>query len=114
MALEAAKQCGRGRIPEVTAAESYGQALDRAAAVQLPLFFWENVQEQSLRTVLAENAGAASAAIITGPEGGFSAQEAALAAEKGLRCVGLGPRILRCETAPLCALSALMYASGNL
>ena len=51
---------------------------------------------------------------VTGSEGGFAAEEAARAAECGAVTVGLGPRILRCETAPVVALTAAMYATGNL
>ena len=48
------------------------------------------------------------------PEGGFAAEEAQAAAQAGAKTVGLGPRILRCETAPLAALSAIMTLTGNL
>ena len=51
---------------------------------------------------------------MTGPEGGFSEEEVEAAKQAGLKICSLGPRILRCETAPLCALSALMFASGAL
>ena len=50
---------------------------------------------------------------MTGPEGGFTAEEVEQAAAAGLQICTLGTRILRCETAPLCALSALMYAVGE-
>jgi 16S rRNA (uracil1498-N3)-methyltransferase len=50
---------------------------------------------------------------MTGPEGGFSQREAEAARAAGLRICTLGPRILRCETAPLAALSAVMYALGD-
>ena len=53
-------------------------------------------------------------AVITGPEGGFAEQEAAAAEAAGARIVGLGPRILRCETAPLAALAAIMTLTENL
>ena len=49
-----------------------------------------------------------------GAEGGFDAAEAGEAVRAGLRSVSLGPRILRCETAPLAGLAAVMYESGNL
>lgn len=114
VALEAAKQCGRGRIPQVQAAASFPAALEAAAAAAMPLFLWEDERTLSLRQALEAAPGFQSAAVITGPEGGFSPEEAALAREKGLHCVTVGPRILRCETAPICALAALMYASGNL
>ena len=55
-----------------------------------------------------------SVSIMTGPEGGFSEEEVALAAEINMKICSLGPRILRCETAPLCALTAVLYASGAL
>ena len=53
-------------------------------------------------------------ALITGAEGGFAAEEAEMAANAGVKTVGLGPRILRCETAPLAVLSAVMTLTGNL
>ena len=53
-------------------------------------------------------------AIVTGAEGGFAAEEAEMAAKAGAKTVGLGPRILRCETAPLAVLSAVMTLTGNL
>ena len=52
--------------------------------------------------------------IMTGPEGGFSDEEVELAQRAGLQVCTLGPRILRCETAPLCALSAVLFAAGAL
>ena len=51
--------------------------------------------------------------VITGPEGGFEPFEADLARIAGLHVCSMGERILRCETAPLCALSALMFACGE-
>ena len=53
-------------------------------------------------------------ALITGSEGGFAPEEAALAAAAGAKTVGLGPRILRCETAPLAALAAVLTLTGDL
>ena len=54
-----------------------------------------------------------SVSLMTGPEGGLEEREVAQAQEAGLQVCTLGKRILRCETAPLCALSAVMYASGE-
>ena len=51
---------------------------------------------------------------MTGPEGGFSDEEVLLAQRTGLQVCTLGPHILRCETAPLCALSAVLFAAGAL
>ncbi len=52
--------------------------------------------------------------LMVGPEGGFSLEEVGQAQKGGLKSVSLGRRILRCETAPLAALAAVMYESGNL
>ena len=54
-----------------------------------------------------------SVSLLTGPEGGLEASEVEQAREAGMEVCTLGRRILRCETAPLCALSAVMYASGE-
>ena len=76
------------------------------------LFFYEG-GGTSLREVLAPGS-VQRLALITGSEGGFSAEEADAAAQAGAVTVGLGPRILRCETAPLAALTAAMLLPGNL
>jgi 16S rRNA (uracil1498-N3)-methyltransferase len=52
-------------------------------------------------------------AVLVGSEGGFSPEEAAMAENAGIPLASLGPRILRCETAPLCAISAISYALGE-
>ena len=113
IAASAAGQCGRGVIPEVLAADSYEQALSWAAQSELALFPYENEKALSLRAALS-GGSAASVSVVTGPEGGFTPEEVALAQEKGLRICTLGPRILRCETAPLCALTCVLFASGAL
>ena len=113
IAVSAAGQCGRGVIPEVLTADSYEQALSWAAQSGLALFPYENEKALSLRAALS-GGSAASVSVVTGPEGGFTPEEVALAQEKGLRICTLGPRILRCETAPLCALTCVLFASGAL
>ena len=114
IALEAAKQSGRGRIPEVTAAPSFLAAVGEAAKTQLPLFFYELEQSFRLRQALEEREDAKTISIFTGPEGGFTPDEAQSAQAAGMFSVTLGTRILRCETAPVAALAAIMYHTGNL
>ena len=113
IARSAAEQSGRGRIPTVMACPTFADALERAAGADRALFFYENERQRSLRTALAGSLPA-SVSLMTGPEGGFTPQEAAQAEAAGLLSCSLGPRILRCETAPLCALSALLFAVGEL
>ena len=114
IAEEAAKQSGRGIIPSVSAVDSFAGALDVAAKTELPLFMYETGEREELRSAIDRAGPVASAAILTGPEGGFEPFEAELARKLGFHICAMGPRILRCETAPLAALTALMYATGNL
>ena len=111
---EAAKQSGRGIIPQVSWAADYGEVLNTAVHTDLPLFMYETGEREPLNQVLEANPGIHSAAVITGPEGGFEPFEADLARIAGLHICSMGERILRCETAPVVAVTALMYATGNL
>lgn len=112
IAASAAEQSRRGRIPQVIALPSYSSALKRAAEADLAVCFYENEEQLTFRAAI-EAAPFRTASILTGPEGGFESEEVRQAAEAGLKICTLGSRILRCETAPLCALSALMYAAGE-
>ncbi|MDR0905630.1 MAG: 16S rRNA (uracil(1498)-N(3))-methyltransferase [Oscillospiraceae bacterium] len=114
VAKSAAEQSGRGIIPAVSACDSFESAAAAANAADLPLFFYENEQKQTLRDTFAAGPAPKSVSIMTGAEGGFSPAEAAFAAESGLRPVTLGPRILRCDTAPIAAAAAVMYITNNL
>lgn len=113
IAVSAAEQCGRGCIPRVTALCSFREALAHASHAELRLLPYENEQSLSLRAAL-EGSPLRTVAVMTGPEGGFEPDEVALAQEYGFQSCTLGPRILRCETAPLCALTAILYAAGAL
>ena len=112
IAASAAEQSGRGKIPSVIVLGSYDQALTRAAGSDKAILFYENERATTLRMAL--NMGNfKTVSLITGPEGGLTPEEVDKAKEKGLDICTLGKRILRCETAPLCALSAVMYHVGE-
>ena len=112
---EAAMQSGRGRIPEVFWIPQFSDMLSKAAESALSLFLWEEAENNSLRSTMQAYSGIPdSLALVSGPEGGFSREEADQAAGCGLIPITLGKRILRCETAPICALSAVMYETENL
>jgi len=108
IALEAAKQSGRGIVPAVTAEASFKHAATKAVDCEASLFCHET-EKTRLKHVLDGCESVETFSIMTGPEGGFTAVEAELALAAGMTAVSLGPRVLRCETAPLAALAAVMY-----
>ena len=106
LASEAAMQCGRGRIPSVGGPLGFGEMLDCARGADIALFCYENEKGTLLPAALPASCPA-TVAIVIGPEGGFSAEEAEQAAELGLIPVGLGERILRTESAAPFVLAVL-------
>ena len=112
IAASAAEQSGRGRIPEVLTLPSYQAALERAAKADKALLFYENEQATTLKMALSHSSYT-TVSLLTGPEGGLEELEVEKAKDAGLQVCTLGKRILRCETAPLCALSAVMYDAGE-
>ena len=112
IAASAAEQSGRGRIPQVVTLGSFKEALERAKQADKALLFYENEHAVTLRMAL-ESGAFQTVSLLTGPEGGLEEAEVDQARKAGLQVCTLGSRILRCETAPLCALSAVMYAAGE-
>lgn len=108
IAREAAKQCGRAKLPCVMPPLSYTAMLDRACTADIALFCYEDESATTIRSAI-EGKSFSTISIIIGAEGGFSAEEAAQACKRGCTSVTLGPRILRCETAPAYALAAISY-----
>ena len=112
IAASAAEQSGRGQIPQVLVLPSYAEALKRAVTADKAILFYENERATTLRMAL-ESEECGSYSLLTGPEGGLEPREVEMAKDAGFSVCTLGRRILRCETAPLCALSAVMYHSGE-
>lgn len=110
IAAEAAKQCGRGILPTVEMPLTLQQLCVKLSQFDRVLFCYEK-GGKPLRNCID---GAKRIAIITGAEGGFSEQEADALIHAGATVIGLGQRILRCETAPIATLSAVMSLTGNL
>lgn len=112
IAASAAEQSGRGRIPDVIVLSSFQEALARASEADMPIIFYENEHATTLQMAL-KSCDYDTVSLLSGPEGGLEPTEVQQATSAGLRVCTLGRRILRCETAPLCGLSAVMYASGE-
>lgn len=111
IADSAAKQSGRGILPQIEEMISFDKMCERFVEFDKIIFFYEG-GGASLREIIIDSIK--TAAIVIGPEGGFDIAEVEKATENGAEKCGLGKRILRTETAPLAALSALMLLSGNL
>lgn len=111
IAIEAAKQCGRGCLPEVLPTAPFAEMLEMAATADAVLFCYEGDGTLPIGMHLSklELPRGGEIALVIGSEGGFSQKEAASAAERGFLMTGLGPRILRTETAPTFALACLSY-----
>ena len=109
IAEEAAKQCGRGKLPEVCEPTDFNGMIKLAKEYDLTLFCYEGDGTRTLKQILTSAEKKGTIAVIVGSEGGFSHDEAEKAKEAGFAMTGLGKRILRCETAPSFALSSLVY-----
>lgn len=111
IALEAAKQSGRGIIPQVSEIINLEQCIDRMRSIDLGLVCYEKGGKNLSEVGLKPNS---SVGLFIGSEGGFDAQEIEKCSSNGIIPVGLGSRILRCETAPISAISIIMNLTGNM
>ena len=109
VAISAAEQCGRARVPEIQPVMTVQQWLEHAQACDLRLVLHHRT-EQSLNTLEKPS----SIALMIGPEGGLTAEEIALAESRGFLPVALGPRVLRTETAPVAAIALCQWLWGDI
>lgn len=111
IAEEASKQCGGGKIPVIGELRDFRKAVSEYSKIGLGILFYEcggkNLSELPIKT-------ASKIGIFIGSEGGFEMEEAEFAEDCGIITATLGKRILRCETAPVAALSILMNLTGNM
>jgi 16S rRNA (uracil1498-N3)-methyltransferase len=110
IAESAARQSGRGAIPQISGLTSFSAVLRSLGDFDLVLFCYENGGERLSAEKLL---GKTKIALIIGAEGGFSPAEAEALTSAGAVAVTLGERILRCETAPIAALAVIMNLTWN-
>ena len=114
IAVSAAKQCGRSRIPEVYSLRSFENFVCESWPETLKLILWENETQGSLREMFEKCRETKSVLLAVGPEGGFSHGEVELANAQGFQSMQMGKRILRAETAALAALAIVQFLWGDL
>jgi 16S rRNA (uracil1498-N3)-methyltransferase len=109
IAIEAAEQCGRTRLPEIDEPVSLTQFLERRNK-QRTLYFADEQGGEKAANALKPG----PAAILTGPEGGFTDDERdAIRSARNVTAISLGPRILRAETAALASVTIYMALGGD-
>jgi 16S rRNA (uracil1498-N3)-methyltransferase len=115
IAKESFKQCRRSVLPQIDAPVSFKNTLELAHACDLKLIFWEN-ETRTLTQAFASGCHESPGDIIVmlGPEGGFTPREIDTATDYGFDVVGLGPRVLRAETATLAACALMQYLFGDM
>lgn len=109
IAISAAEQCGRARVPEIRPVMTVPQWLEHAQTCDVRLVLHHRT-EHSLNNLSKP----ASVALMIGPEGGLTAEEIVLAESNGFLPVALGPRVLRTETAPVAALALCQWLWGDI
>jgi 16S rRNA (uracil1498-N3)-methyltransferase len=111
--VEAAEQCGRGRLPTVASPQTLEDALRGAAGARL--IPWEEERVTGLVPHLRSlRERPRYVSLFIGPEGGFETAEVELAREHGCTAVTLGPRVMRSETAGIVASAIVLAVLGDM
>ncbi|MCH8055169.1 MAG: 16S rRNA (uracil(1498)-N(3))-methyltransferase [Deltaproteobacteria bacterium] len=114
IALSAAKQSGRTRIPEILGLSEFGDLVRRPWPCELKLLFWKKESLQGPAQIREKTVRPDSLLLVIGPEGGFSPDEASEAMRHGFKSIRLGKRILKSETAALASLSLIQFLWGDM
>ena len=115
IATEALKQCRRKNMLEISDVLTFDEVLELSKPCDLKIVFWEN-EATLLKRDIGTQTGISlkSIMVMLGPEGGFTEQEIEMARQNGFVTAGLGPRILRAETATLAASTLIQYLFGDM
>ena len=114
IAEEAAKQSGRGIIPEISMPQTLKQAAENIKKSDLSFVPYECEEQNSLKPLLKSHSDAKTVSFLIGPEGGFDVSEIEILKECGIYPVTLGKRILRTETAGMAVTAMVMYEIGDI
>lgn len=110
IAESAAKQSGRGMIPEVTMPVSFAEAVSMAEKLDMNIIPYEEAEGvEYSRNIIKSIKGKKNLGIFIGPEGGFAREEVEKALDAGASAITLGHRILRTETAGMAVISIIMF-----
>ncbi|MFP4476950.1 MAG: 16S rRNA (uracil(1498)-N(3))-methyltransferase [Desulfatibacillaceae bacterium] len=112
IAIEAAKQCGRSAIPEVLPLAALESLPGAAEGFDVRILFHE--KNRGPGVILPRTEAPSSVYAVVGPEGGFAPDEASWLLDNGFAAAGMGPRILRAETAAIAACVLLQTAYGDM
>lgn len=113
IAVEAAKQCRRAIVPVVWVPITWEEAVTLVPEGALGLLPWEEEETVGLRDILSRREAPGEVYIFIGPEGGLTREEVEVARARGIITVGLGPRILRTETAGLAVAAVVQFHWGD-
>lgn len=111
IALEGAKQSGRGIIPQVSDIITLRECINRISQMDFRLVCYEK-GGKALSDIYLKSES--SIGVLIGSEGGFDEDEIQMCLDSGITPISLGSRILRCETAPISAISIIMNLTGNM
>lgn len=114
IALESSKQCGRFILPEIHEVINFDQAIKNNINCKLAIILYEKGQEYLKQRIKTSSQPIDTISLFVGPEGGFSETEISLAEDNGFIRMGLGPRILRTETASIVAISLIQFMYGDI
>ena len=114
IAIKAAQQSRRGRVPLIEPYCDFSEAMGYAEGSDLKVILWEKGHKNPLRDVLRSQGNYGKVALMVGPEGGFAPEEVRRAQEKGFIPITLGRRILRTETAAILLVGIVQYELGDL
>jgi 16S rRNA (uracil1498-N3)-methyltransferase len=114
IAWESLKQCGRSQTPRLDSPLSFGVLVRSSQAYNRRFIFHDDRAESALATFTKETTKGLGVLALIGPEGGFTPEEVDMALDAGFRCVSLGPRILKADTAVVAACTILQYLFGDM